>query len=368
MKMYSGKSLWIMALTLFSLSGCGSSEEKQPEAAAEQWHVSGTIKNGDGRMLYVELSDNGMWTAVDSVKLPSGGAFDFSVARGAYPDIYRLRFGSDYIYFPVDSTETVTVTAENSDGSLIASTVSGNQSAQKMQQIDEAIKKFTNEQNGNRDSLKKEVIGIIGTDWDGMAAYYAINKKVGDAMLFDSNDKSDIKIIRAVTNMFQTNRPDDPRTKMLLDMTLSNIGPDLALYAESVPIIEVSLNDDKGVARSLTEIFNKSKVLIIDFNDYSQEIYPSYNIMLGEVYKKYKDRGLEIYQIGYNQSALDWAKTAVNLPWVTVFGGTDAGLRAVTSYNVVSLPTLFVIDSEGNNVVRLKQSGELEETVKSLLN
>lgn len=64
-----------------------------------------------GSTMYLEAPGPIGWYTVDSVALEGSGSFSISMPAPVAPEIYRLRIGDDAIYFPVDSTETVTVDA-----------------------------------------------------------------------------------------------------------------------------------------------------------------------------------------------------------------------------------------------------------------
>ena len=77
-----------------------------------------------------------------------------------------------------------------------------------------------------------------------------------------------------------------------------------------------------------------------------------FNNELKEVYNKYKGQGLEIYQVAVDTDKTAWA-TAVKeqeLPWISVCDGKGAASIAVASYNVTTIPSIFVFDRNGDIV------------------
>lgn len=85
-------------------------------------------------MLYLEHTSLEGIVKVDSVKLDESGTFHFSGARPDSPDFYRLRLDNQVINFSVDSTETVTVKADNS-GFATAYQVEGSENNQKIKEL-----------------------------------------------------------------------------------------------------------------------------------------------------------------------------------------------------------------------------------------
>jgi len=130
---------------------------------------------------------------------------------------------------------------------------------------------------------------------------------------------------------------------------------------------DILLPDIKSERQSLTEL-SKDKVVILSFwtvTDLNQKMI---NIDLMELYEKYHDRGLEIYQVSVDTNKTAWA-TAVkdqNLPWISVCDGLGSNSSAVSSYNVQKVPTNFIIDREGTIVGRDLFDKALEDKIKSL--
>jgi polyribonucleotide nucleotidyltransferase len=96
--------------------------------------VEGTVSGAADKMLYLEHTSLEGIVKVDSVKLDESGTFHFSGARPDSPDFYRLRLDNQVINFSVDSTETVTVKADNS-GFATAYQVEGSENNQKIKEL-----------------------------------------------------------------------------------------------------------------------------------------------------------------------------------------------------------------------------------------
>ena len=96
-----------------------------------------------------------------------------------------------------------------------------------------------------------------------------------------------------------------------------------------------------------------------------------FNNELKEVYKKYKSAGLEIYQVSVDSDKTAWA-TAVKeqeLPWISVCDGKGTGSIALATYNVTSIPAIYVFNKKGE-IVESKQlfsRTRIEEAVKKAI-
>jgi alkyl hydroperoxide reductase subunit AhpC len=94
---------------------------------------------------------------------------------------------------------------------------------------------------------------------------------------------------------------------------------------------------------------------------------PTLNIELGETYEKYKNRGLVIYQVSLDSDLHFWRNAAVNIPWVCVRDPQSVYSEAAAMYNVRQLPTLFILDRQGNLVQRVENLEQLEGILNRLL-
>ena len=76
-----------------------------------QFKIEGMVEGGADKTIALEKADfHGYWYPVDSVKVNADGKFSVKAEAPSSPEIYRLVLGGRYIYLPVDSIETLTVT------------------------------------------------------------------------------------------------------------------------------------------------------------------------------------------------------------------------------------------------------------------
>lgn len=323
------------------LAGCKGSNE---------WKVSGEIEGADGQTMVLEASSNGRWFPIDSVKLSGAGEFKFAHEAAGYPDIYRLRLGDKSLYFPIDSIESVNVVSKASafDSEY---TLTGSESAEMLMHVDKRVREAI-ARNGlaalpNDTLLKRELGGMMLGDPAGIVAYYIINKRVGGVPLYNPENKNDNRIIGAVANAFAQYRPNDPRTEFLKRLFITNrrnnSGKVATIEAPEVSLFEIELYDNTGKTRKLSEVAAKNKVVVLSFTVYGAEPSPAYNIELNKVYDRYAGRGLEIYQVALDEDEYRWKQSARNLPWITVYNSVSDGVKNLDNYNVVSLPTTYII-------------------------
>lgn len=333
---------------------------------ADNWGVEGKIDGAEGKIVYLESVNNGHWSAIDSVEIASDATFAFEKPRAEFSDIYRLTVDGRSLYFPIDSTETVNVAA-TLVGFDTSSTISGSSSADLMQKvnrrIDSAVAAGSAISAISDTLLKRDLAEMLQANWGGIVAYYTINKTVGNLPLFDPARSFDRRVINAVANNFASS---DPRANMLRNRSLANqnlYGSTRSIVVEEMLFPEISLRDKEGNTRSLKEEWEKGKVMVVNFTIYGVDESPTFNLVLSDAYNKYKDRGMEIYQVVCDNDEYLWLNAAKNIPWISVYNAPAQAASVLSRYNVVSVPTTFVISRDGQKIERVEDISTLQNVL-----
>ena len=110
---------------------CGCSENK--------WHAKGVVNGADSADLIVEAPNGrGGWYPVDTVTTDKSGSFSVAGYVVGHPEIFRLTLNGESVYFPIDSIESVDITADAANfGS--GYTLAGSESAEKLLQVNNLI-------------------------------------------------------------------------------------------------------------------------------------------------------------------------------------------------------------------------------------
>ena len=334
------------------------------------WTLQGTLDVADSIPVVLQASNGGYWYSIDTIHT-DGGKFKYTSAEAApYPDVMRLAYQDSYVYFPIDSTETVTVNADG-DG---AYTLGGSLSATAISSLDSLIRAQSSHVDVvNDEDFKRQLFTRAFSAPSVLPAYYLLNRSVGKNKLFDPSRKSDLRMYGAVAQRFTTDRPDDLRGKLISRLFLQGkamtmgIQPTREMTATETGVIEISRSDNKGTTHSLRDLTSQGKVVLLSFTNYTSEASPAYNVLLGDLYSQYHDNGLEIYQIAFDGDETLWMQTAENLPWITVWNSTTDDFQPITSYNVGVLPTTFIIDRQGTIRQRIVDPTELPSAVKKYI-
>lgn len=154
-------------------------------------------------------------------KTNSDGEFKFSEEAPAFPEIFRLERGGKYIYFPIDSLDNVTITADTANFDTNYR-LAGTNNAIWMMQVDSISRELAKLPAGAPAfaEAKAAFAERILVDPSSIVAYYVVNKIIGTTPLYQISDRDDVKIIGAVANAYNSYKPNDPRTEYLKRMFL----------------------------------------------------------------------------------------------------------------------------------------------------
>ena len=358
-----------MAASLMAAS-CGGGNE---------FRVGGVVEGGsDTVKMVVELSSNGRWLIADSVATTGNGEFSVNIPAPANPEVYRLRYGRNAIYFPIDSLDQITI---NTGVKNFATefTVSGSHDAVSMMNIDKRAIEINALQGEKRveaiSAWKKELVDTILANSSGILSYYIINKYIGSEPLFNPLDENDLRVIGAVANGYYTFKPNDPRTAYLVNVLRNGriyhnpnaVAASDTLQVSETSLLDITLQDNDGVEQSLAKLAKEGKVILLSFTVYTAEFSPAYNALLADIYKNNKSRGLEIYQLSFDADEFQWRQSAVNLPWIAVYDPAGTRSGNLSKYNVTQMPLTYIIDRNGEIVERVSDPTQLSKAIARYL-
>ena len=385
MKQIYTRLLTVLGLCMFFLSACNYSSD---------FTVKGVVAGADGQLMYLENVGISNVVTLDSIKLAPGGKFKFTEKRPEYPDFYRLRLNNQLINFAVDSTETISFVADA--GTFATSySVEGSENSKAIKAItlaqldaNQAISRLRKEYEDKMisdttyrmkvlaaaDAYKEVARKYIYSAPMSTAAYFALFQQIDGLLFFDLYDRKDVKAYGAVATSYNHTYPESPRSKHLYNLTLQSMKVLRAqrpvdysnVETKEISFLDIELPDVRGEVVKLSTVA-PGKVVLINFTAYQMEWSPALNMALGELYTKYHDQGLEIYQVSLDSDFHFWRNGASNLPWVTVHDPQSVYSQVAGLYNVKQLPALFILDRKGNLVKRVEDVKKLETDVKAVL-
>ena len=366
----------------------------------DRFTLNGQIAEANGKTLYLDHMGLDKVEVIDSVKLDAEGEFSFNpVAPGDCFDFYRLRIDGKVVNLVIDSTETVTVTA-SLPVMQIAYQVAGSDNSSCLKdlvmtqmELYQELRRLGRQNRGydmNALELKiNETVDVyksrIMSEYifpapGSPVAYYALFLSINGQMLFNPQaDRQDARCYAAVATQMDIHYPEAVRTQHLHNVALkgmaktspsrNNVSAEAIQQFENLIVetglIDIELPDCHGRNQKLSD--QKGKVILLDFTAFKTDYSPNYNLLLRTLYNKYADQGFNIYQVSVDNDESFWMNAASNLPWICVRDESSLYSTYLKSYNVQQIPTVFLIDRDGNITDRPENTDELDGKIAKLL-
>ena len=130
---------------------------------------------------------------------------------------------------------------------------------------------------------------------------------------------------------------------------------------------DISLPNVSGDTVSFSDLNNK--MVLLSFWSSTNNDCVERNLRLKQVYRKYHNKGFEIYQVSLDKNKERW-NNAVNfdeLPWINVYSSKGAGYAAKI-YNVQKLPTDYLIKNGEELIAKNPEMKELERHLSRVFN
>ena len=132
---------------------------------------------------------------------------------------------------------------------------------------------------------------------------------------------------------------------------------------------EIEAPNAEGEMVKLSDVVAKNKYVLLDF--WASWCGPCMGEVpyLVEAYKEYHDKGFEIYGVSLDKTKEPWMRAIENkgLAWVNVSNLQYWQEPAAALYGVGSIPSNFLIDSEGTIIARNLRGEQVAEKLAELL-
>lgn len=377
------KQWTIWAAALLMTVSCA----KGPEA-----RIQATVENAKDATVVLQKLNYNRLQPVDTIKTDAAGQFNYKVKlTGNDPYFYYLYVNekpvASMVLRPSDAVK-ITVPASG------PFTIEGSEESTLFQQVNTSFAEASEQMNvlmntlseGSSEAELKDVsrqMSKLYVDYKRQAIKHIVQhpRSITSAVvLFQkfSDDvpvfaqQSDAVIFRAVLDSLTPVYPKSEYIVALRDaVDVLQRDLDLAVRLGDVSVIsfpELSMPDVDGEIRMLSEL--QGKVIVLSFWSVGQTEHKMFNVDLMDLYQKYHDRGLEVYQVSLDIDKPSWASTvrSQSLPWISVNDGYGVQSPAVIAYNVGKIPTMFVIDRNGDFVgTDVFEKDALEQLIKKSL-
>lgn len=358
-----------VALALMAIAALTSCDNKNKATINGQFFGA-----ANRNIILEELSPSGGRIA-DSVRTNSDGKFSFKIdfSDKDNPTFYNVRLDNQFAPLLVEGGETVELSALGNI--YINYTVSGSKGSELLNQFnrqtvgislkldsinqlynlaatDERIAELGREYSREYVKLKQSTISFVMHNASSLVSIVPLYQPTYNGeMLF--NDPMDIIYYRAIADSLGQKYPTSPYVNSLRNdikrvdnvYTMDSIVNQSMLNTLEFP--EITMRDATGTIQKLSSLNGKN--ILLSFTTSTDPKLKALNRELFEIYKNYQDIGLVIFEVSVETDKAAWLRNITDnkFPWIQVSDIQGVNSSALLSYNVKSIPTYFVIDSDG---------------------
>jgi len=360
--------------------------------------ISGTLSDGAGSTLYLEQLNVSQTRQVDSVKVKKDDTFRMKIEVNE-PELYILKNDKGKIInlLPLPGENISLTTSPGAFGKTY--TVSGSPESEKVQVLVDHLNRTRflldsigqvlislNDQGSEeanllkkayldtRNEQKKFTIHFLLENMTSPSSVFALYQKFSrDEYVL--NENHDLQYLIIVADSLKVHYPNSSLTLSLLDdvkrqKEAYNQMVKLGDYLDKANVsgsLDLAIPDTEGDTVRLHSL--SGKVVLVSFWASWDSNSLKANLALRNIWKKYHNKGFEVYSISLDNSREAWTKVLrfEQYPWINVSELSYPDSYAVMVYNVQQLPSSFLLDREGNILARDLYGKELEKWLDNIL-
>jgi hypothetical protein len=380
---------FVYLFTLLSVVACNRN----------QTTIRGEVRGGTGHAIVLERLDVNRTTFVDSTTVGKGGDFKFSADLEG-PELYLLRyengeiinllpspgeqikvsataesFGTAYSVEGSDESENIRILVEQMastrttiDSLLeVAGSIEDPESPH-MELVRSAYTRAIVNQ-------KRFTIRYLVEHISSLSSVYALYQKYDNESLV-MGQESDLQYFKIVADSLELSYPNSTLTRSLrtdierreADYRQRNqMSALLEMAGETTGLIDISIPDRDGKVIPLSSL--KGKVVLVVFWASGNEESVNALLRLKPTYERYHGRGFEIYAVSLDNNRIRWMESMDynEFEWINVSELSYPDSRSDRLYNVSVLPSVYLVNREGDIVAKNLFGKTLETWLDNLI-
>ncbi len=376
--------IFIVFTGLIFLSSCQKSN---------QFTIGGKISHAEGDTIFLEEFLVSTTKPVAKTVIDDKGEFEFK-GKTSIPAFYLLKLSDKFIVLLVDSVDNVFVEADianfgreyivqGSLGSIQIKELTEN--LNKTEHKLDSLRQLNNLYIANpdyenlREKWNQEYAALI-EEQSKFSTSFVLNNPFSMASVFALYQKykdqsyviRDFQTMRTAASALYAIYPNSNLVKALYENTKQYLRDQKAaqmkqyIEQEGINSPDIVLPNPEGKEIALASL--RGKVVLLHFWAAEDQGSRLLNSLLSDAYKKYKSKGLEIYQVNVGTNRSEWldAIDKDNLKWINV-GDLEGSTKARLNYNIQNIPFNYLLDKEGKIVAKNLTGTDLDKALAQIL-
>lgn len=358
--------------------------------------ISGSIKHAGKEQVYLEQINVGYNVTVDSAQMDKDGKFTFKTYV-ELPTFFNVKVGeSGPVTFIASADEDIQISGtlegleqnywvDGSENSLWIKLLNFqlNNTLTAMDSLQETFKAIPEAHAAKRAEVAHAWDSVVNKQINfskefilkhavSPASYYALYQKFNDNS-FILDPIEDLHSYKIVASSLKAMYPESQYTKAILqhlDQISNSIQNErirrIIDNADS-NLPAISLPNASGDTIALSDL--RGKYIILDFNVLGAKESEGYTQELKKVYNKFRNRGVEIYQVCLDNNQLLWSRLVkqYGITWQCVRDPQGLQSRVAQTWNVQTVPANYIINPKFEIVGKNLTGARLEERLNDLM-